>query len=113
MSERKSREQVPDEEEVWACVAAIPPSASISFYFSSSSSSPQQSLLRVPFARLRRSTRRTGGGGGGEEKGALDDYSAGEDSFEKMHARNGEEFPEIRERSSSSSNEEGRNYHAI
>lgn len=24
MSERKSREQVPDEEEVWACVAAIP-----------------------------------------------------------------------------------------
>ena len=74
---------------------------------------PPQSLLRVPFARLRRSTRRTGGGGGGEEKGALDDYSAGEDSFEKMHARNGEEFPEIRERSSSSSNEEGRNYHAI
>lgn len=112
MSERKSREQVPDEEEVWACVAAIPPSASISFYFSSSSSSSPQSLLRVPFARLRRSTRRTGGGGG-EEKGALDDYSAGEDSFEKMHARNREEFPEIRERSSSSSNEEGRNYHAI
>lgn len=112
MSERKSREQVPDEEEVWACVAAIPPSSSISLYFSSSSSSSPQSLLRVPFARLRRSTRRTGGGGG-EEKGALDDYSAGEDSFEKMHARNGEEFPEIRERSSSSSNEEGRNYHAI
>lgn len=30
MSERKSREQVPDEEEVWACVAAIPPFV---FYF--------------------------------------------------------------------------------
>lgn len=46
-----------------------------------------------------------------EEKGALDDYSAGKDAFEEMrptmHARNGEEFPETRERSSSISKEEG------
>lgn len=79
-------------------------------FFSVPSSSLPQSLLRVPFARLRREEEEEEV----EEKGALNDYSAGKDSFEKvhpaMHARNGEEFPEIREGSSSISEEEGRNY---
>lgn len=78
-------------------------------FFSVPSSSLPQSLLRVPFARLGREEEEEV-----EEKGALNDYSAGKDSFEKvhpaMHARNGEEFPEIREGSSSISEEEGRNY---
>lgn len=65
MSERKSREQVPDEEEVWACVAAIPPSSSISFYFSSSPSLfPPFPLPPVSFARsFCPSPSRRGGGG--------------------------------------------------